>query len=65
MGRRRTYVKGEMPKTQQAILEKFGDQAVKNASVKYCNKCKIQFKCTLLPLTLDGSICPYYGVKEG
>jgi hypothetical protein len=49
--------------TQNEILDEFGEEAVEKARKRLCAKCSL-LVCSLLPLCLDGSDCPYFKLKE-
>jgi hypothetical protein len=49
--------------TQDEILDEFGEEAVEKARKRLCAKCS-WLACSLLPLCLDGSDCPYFKLKE-
>lgn len=48
---------------QEAIREKFGEEAIQKARDRLCANCK-ELNCLLLPITTDGADCPYFKPKE-
>jgi hypothetical protein len=44
---------------QQQIRLKYGDEAIRKAKERLCYNCK-DSPCFLLPITSDGSDCPYF-----
>jgi hypothetical protein len=50
---------------QEYILQKFGPEVVQEARERLCGRCA-EGRCHLLPITSDGSDCPYFWqAKEG
>jgi hypothetical protein len=49
---------------QLRIVDKHGEEAVKKARERLCNRCLQERSCLLVPLCLDGSECPYFRKSE-
>lgn len=49
---------------QKRIVATHGEEALKKARERLCNKCLQEQSCLLLPLCLDGSDCPYFRNTE-
>jgi len=47
---------------QKEIVDKFGDSALLKARERLCFKCT-KSPCFLLPLTTNGTDCPYFARK--
>jgi hypothetical protein len=52
-------IKRKKASMQKKVLDKFGQEVVRKARQRLCNQCSI-LTCSLLPLCLDGSDCPYF-----
>ena len=51
---------------QRIILEKYGVKSIKEARERLCSCCVERAnKCHLLPITTNGSDCPYFQKQEG
>jgi hypothetical protein len=53
---------------QDQILAKFGPEKIQEYHRRLCNVCAFAFRhsapCELLPITLEGQDCPYFGPSE-
>jgi hypothetical protein len=43
----------------EEIINKYGDKVIVNIS-EFCDNCKFECDCRLLPVTTTGNNCPYY-----